>query len=94
MVVNVGRGSTVDETALGEALAGGRIAGAALDVFATEPPPPDSPLWELPNVLISPHTAALTPAENGRIVDLFCDNLRRWTDHRPLRNVVDTEHFY
>jgi phosphoglycerate dehydrogenase-like enzyme len=94
VVVNVGRGATTDEEALTEALASGRLAGAALDVFATEPLPPESPLWELPNVLISPHTASVTPAENGRIVDLFCDNLQRWIDHRPLRNVVDTEHFY
>ncbi|HZD70236.1 MAG TPA: D-2-hydroxyacid dehydrogenase [Actinomycetes bacterium] len=94
VVVNVGRGAAVDETALTEALAAGRIAGAALDVFATEPLPPDSPLWELPNVLISPHTASVTPAENGRVVELFCDNLQRWVGHQPLRNLVDTEHFY
>jgi phosphoglycerate dehydrogenase-like enzyme len=94
VVVNVGRGSTIDEPALIDALSAGRIAGAALDVFNTEPLPTDSPLWELPNVLISPHTASVTAAENGRIIDLFCDNLRRFVEGRPLRNVVDTQHYY
>lgn len=94
IVVNVGRGATVDEAALVDALVEGRLGGAALDVFATEPLPRDSPLWRLDNVLISPHTAALSTNENQRIVELFIDNLHRWRDGRPLRNVVDTEHFY
>lgn len=94
IVVNVGRGSTIDEAALIDALSEGRIAGAALDVTSIEPLPQDSPLWTLPNVLISPHTASVTSAENGRIVDLFCDNVRRFSEGRPLRNVVDIQHYY
>ncbi|MGI8576994.1 MAG: D-2-hydroxyacid dehydrogenase [Nocardioidaceae bacterium] len=94
VVVNVGRGSTIDEPALIAALRDGRIGGAALDVFATEPLPPESPLWELENVIISPHTAALSSQENARLVDLFCDNLRRYLDRQPLRNLVDTTEFY
>lgn len=94
ILVNVGRGTTVDEPALVNALREGRLGGAALDVFATEPLPADSPLWELDNVLISPHTAALSTRESERIVELFIDNLQRFGDGRPLRNVVDTERFY
>lgn len=94
IVVNVGRGAVVDEAALVTALREGRLAGAALDVTTVEPLPPDSPLWGLPNVLLTPHTMALSPAENARIVDLFADNLRRFLDRRPLRNLVDPELFY
>ncbi len=94
VLVNVGRGSTVDEAALVAELRGGRLAGAALDVFATEPLPPDSPLWGLENALVSPHTAALSTQENARIVEVLLDNLDRFRAGRPLRNVVDPEHFY
>ena len=92
--VNVGRGGVVDEPALVDALRDRRIAGAALDVFATEPLPADSPLWTLPNVLVTPHAAALSARENERIVELFVDNLRRYLDGRPLRNVVEPGVFY
>ncbi len=94
VLVNVGRGSTIDEPALVAALREGRLAGAALDVAATEPLPADSPLWELDNVLLSPHTAALSTRENERIVELFCDNLRRFEKGEPLRNQIDTTLFY
>jgi phosphoglycerate dehydrogenase-like enzyme len=93
-LVNVGRGSVIDEDALVAALRDGRIGSAALDVFAAEPLDPTSPLWDLPNVLISPHNAALTPAEGPRIAELFADNATRLLDGRPLRNVVDTVEFY
>jgi phosphoglycerate dehydrogenase-like enzyme len=92
--VNVGRGGVVDEPALVDALAGRRIAGAVLDVFATEPLPADSPLWTLPNVLVTPHAAALSARENERIVELFVDNLRRYLDGRPLANVVEPGVYY
>ena len=92
--VNVGRGGVVDEPALVEALRERRIAGAVLDVFATEPLPEDSPLWALPNVLVTPHAAALSARENERIVELFTDNLRRYLDGRPLRNVVEPGVYY
>jgi phosphoglycerate dehydrogenase-like enzyme len=94
VLVNVGRGGVVDEEALIESLENRRIAGAALDVFATEPLPPESPLWDLPNVLISPHTAALAESENERIVELFQKNLRLYLQEQPLFNRVDPQDFY
>jgi phosphoglycerate dehydrogenase-like enzyme len=93
-LVNVGRGTVIDEDALVSALGDGRIGFAALDVFAAEPLDPASPLWDLPNVLISPHTATLTAAEERRIAELFADNAGRLLDGRPLRNVVSTVEFY
>jgi phosphoglycerate dehydrogenase-like enzyme len=93
-LVNVGRGTTVDEPALVRALESGRLAGAALDVFATEPLPADSPLWHMDNALVSPHTAALSEHENDRIVDLVVENLVRFRDGRPLLNTVDVGEFY
>ena len=93
-VVNVGRGSTVDEAALIEALADGRVGFAALDVTAVEPLPSDSPLWDLPNVLISPHTAAISVHEPRLITELFAANATAFLDGRPLQNVVNTVEFY
>ena len=87
VLVNVSRGGVVDEPELVSALREGRLVGAALDVFEREPLPEDSPLWDMPNVLISPHSASTVAAENHRIVDLFIDNLRRYLDGLPLRNV-------
>ncbi len=84
-VVNVGRGSTVDEDALVEALRAGRLGGAALDVFATEPLPADSPLWDAPNVIITPHAAGGRPREHAGLV---AANLAALRAGRPLRNVV------
>jgi len=88
VLVNVGRGGVLDEPALVQALEEGRLAGAALDVFAAEPLPPDSPLWDLPNVLISPHTAGLSVRENERIVALFTENLRRYLAGNDLLSRV------
>jgi phosphoglycerate dehydrogenase-like enzyme len=92
--VNVGRGGVVDEAALIDALRERRLAGAVLDVFATEPLPPGSPLWALPNVLVSPHGAALSEHENERIVELFVANLRRYLDGEPLVKVVEPGVWY
>jgi glyoxylate/hydroxypyruvate reductase A len=89
VLVNVSRGPVVDEDALVAALESGHLGGAWLDVFATEPLPPGSPLWDLPNVLVSPHSAATVAAENELLTDLFIDNLRRWLGGQPLRNVYD-----
>jgi phosphoglycerate dehydrogenase-like enzyme len=89
VVVNVGRGSLIDEPALIELLQAGRLRGAALDVFAKEPLPADSPLWTMPNVLISPHSASTVVQENDRLVDLFIENLHRYLDGRSLINVFD-----
>lgn len=93
-VVSVGRGTVVDEEALVAALQDGRVGFAALDVFYTEPLPQDSPLWTLPNVLVSPHTAALNAAEDRRIADLFAANATRLLDGQPLVNAVNTIEFY
>ncbi|MEU6789581.1 D-2-hydroxyacid dehydrogenase [Nonomuraea angiospora] len=92
--VNVGRGSVVDEPALIAALEDGRIGFAALDVFEVEPLPAASPLWGMPNVLISPHTAALAVDEEAAVVELFADNATRLLDGHELVNVVDTVEFY
>jgi phosphoglycerate dehydrogenase-like enzyme len=89
--VNIGRGTTVDESALIEALQRGVIAGAALDVFEVEPLPPDSPLWRMPNVLVSPHRAGDHERWPDDVVALFVDNLGRFVAGEPLRNVVDVE---
>jgi len=92
--VNIGRGPVVDEEALVDALRSGHLRGAALDVYATEPLPADSPLWELDNVILSPHTAAQSTRENERIVELFADNLRRYLAGEELRSLVRTDLFY
>ncbi len=94
VVVNVGRGTVIDEPALIAALRSGQVSSAYLDVFATEPLPIESPLWSMPTVVIAPHTAALSPAEDRRIAELFADNLRRFLQGQPLRNVMDTKDFY
>ena len=94
ILVNVGRGAVVDEEALVDALRSGHLRGAALDVFAEEPLPADSPLWGLDNVILSPHTAALSVRENERIVELFADNLARYLAGEDLRSEIDTTLFY
>lgn len=91
VVVNIARGPVLDQAALVDALATGRLGGAALDVTDPEPLPVDSPLWDRPDVLISPHSASTLANENDVIVDLFTDNLARWRDGRPLRNVYRPE---
>lgn len=93
-LINVGRGPQVDETALAEALRSRRIAGAALDVFEQEPLPRDSPLWELENLLITPHTAGLTEKLWQRHYALFSENLRRYLAREPLLFVVDKHKGY
>ena len=87
--VNIGRGATVDEEALVAALREGALAGVALDVFEREPLPPDSPLWDLPNVIVSPHMAGTSAGWREAVVELFLENLERYLTGRPLRNVVD-----
>lgn len=92
--VNVGRGTVVDEVALLEALNNGQVSYACLDVFAVEPLPQDSELWHHPRVLVSPHTSALSLAENRLIAERFCDNLRIVLAGGTPPHVVDTVHFY
>lgn len=93
-LVNVGRGSVIDEAALIGALQRRQVGFAALDVVEREPLAPYSPLWDLPNVLISPHTASNDAGEDRRIAELFADNATRLLDGRELRNRVDTVEFY
>ena len=88
-VINVARGELVDDRALARALRSGRIGGAVLDTFREEPLPPVSPLYDLPNVIITPHTSWSSTRVLDRSVDLFCDNLRRYAAGAPLVNVVD-----
>jgi glyoxylate/hydroxypyruvate reductase A len=94
VLINLARGAVVDEPAMIAALQNGKLAGAALDVVAKEPLAADSPLWDMPNVLISPHSASTSSSENGKITDLFCDNLRRYLEGQPLRNVLNYELLY
>ena len=94
VLINIARGSIVDEAALTRALNSGHLSGAALDVQAKEPLPSDSPLWGMPQVLLSPHSGSNVDSENVELVKLFCDNLRRYLDGKPLRNVLDKNTLY
>lgn len=87
-LVNVARGDVVDEPALIDALRAGRLAGAYLDVFAHEPLPPGSPLWQMPHVIATPHSAGFSDGNAARVDALFLDNLARWQAGQPLRNRV------
>jgi len=92
--VNVGRGASVDEPALAEALAAGRIAGAAVDVFAQEPPPAGHPLYALDDVILSPHVSGFLPSYDDKCTDLFAENLRRYLAGAPLLNLVERARGY
>jgi phosphoglycerate dehydrogenase-like enzyme len=96
VLVNIGRGQLVDEAALLDKLRDGTIRFAGLDVFRTEPLPPDSPFWDLPNVLINPHSASTSDRENRRIADIFIHNMHCFTEGRTneMRNILDIERMY
>lgn len=93
-LVNVTRGGIVDEDALVEALKSGEIAGAALDVCETEPLPEDSPLWDAPNLLLTPHRAGASQHRQRRLFEFFVQNLERYLKGEPVRNVVDKKRGY
>ncbi len=93
-LINVSRGQLVDESALAEALRSGKIAGAALDVFEKEPLPPDSPLWDLENLLITPHIAGFSGKLWEKHYAFFAGNLRRYLSHQPLVAIVDKSKGY
>lgn len=93
-LINVGRGSLVDEDALVEAVQKRKIAGAGLDVFVEEPLPAQSPLWKIENVLITPHTAAVTDRLWDRHYRLIYENLQRFLDEKPLLNLIDKHRGY
>lgn len=88
-IINIARGALIQEDELIKALREDRIAGAGLDVFEKEPIEESSPFWELPNVIITPHVAAGTPYYVDRLVDIFCENIKRYYSGRPLINLVD-----
>lgn len=93
-LVDVSRGGILNQEALITALRERRIGGAALDVFPQEPLPPESPLWNFPNVIISPHIAGNTPRYDERAVELFSENLRRYLAGLPLYNLINPERGY
>jgi len=90
-LVNVGRGSVVDTDSLVRSLQSGHLAGAGIDVVDPEPLPPESALWAMDNVTISPHVGAQSPLRIPATIELFCENLERFRDNRPLLNLVDKE---
>ncbi|MFL5733111.1 MAG: D-2-hydroxyacid dehydrogenase [Chloroflexia bacterium] len=94
VLINISRGALVDEEALVQALRSGKLAGAGLDVFTQEPLPESSPLWDLPNVLITPHNSGSNPHYNRRATNIFCDNLARFLRGEPMRNQVIAERGY
>ena len=94
LLVNVTRGKIMDEASLVEALETGQIAGAGLDVTPQEPLPDDHPLWNMPNVIITPHTAGGSPNRQDRIVNLFCENLRRFLNGEDMLSVIDKNKGY
>ncbi len=91
IIINIGRGTVIDEQELIRALQSGKIGSAILDVFQTEPLPNDSPLWDMPNVLVSPHSASTVTNENSKITDIFCHNLHCYLDDRmsEMKNILD-----
>ncbi len=93
--MNVGRGKVVDEGALIEGLKSGQLAGATLDVLEEEPLPEESPLWDLENVIVSPHSTDNVPGLTNELqTELFCDNLRRYLKGEPLRNELNKKLLY
>lgn len=94
LLINIARGEVVDEPALIAALKRGPIGGAALDVTEQEPLPSASPLWRMPNVIISPHVSGRTPHYGERLTDLLIDNIARYRAGQPLRNMVDVTRGY
>lgn len=94
VLINIARGAVVDEQALIRALREGWIAGAGLDVFEQEPLPPESELWGLENVILSPHISGGTEIYNQRAVRIFCDNLRHYLAGEPLMNLADRARGY
>ncbi|WP_248930670.1 D-2-hydroxyacid dehydrogenase [Paenibacillus hamazuiensis] len=93
-IVNMARGAVIDEAALAEALYAGQIGGAGLDTFTREPLPSDSPLWDAPNTLITPHTTPQVPDRTGRSIDIIAENVRRYRAGEPLLNELRPDDVY
>jgi len=93
-IIDFSRGNIIDQPALIEALQNKKIAGAALDVFPEEPLPPSSPLWKMPNVIITPHIGSISPHYMDRAAELFAENLRHYVSGQPLMNLFELERGY
>jgi phosphoglycerate dehydrogenase-like enzyme len=94
VLINIARGAIVDEQAVIEALQSGHLGGFVSDVFSREPLPPKSPFWDMPNVIISPHSASTADTENTKLTEIFLDNLCCFLDGRPMRNLLNKELLY
>jgi glyoxylate/hydroxypyruvate reductase A len=94
VLINIARGTIVNEPALIRTLQSGHLGGLASDVFWTEPLPPESPFWDMPNVIISPHSASTADTENAKLTDIFVDNLNRYLEGKPMRNLLDKKTLY
>ena len=94
ILIDVSRGGIIYQQALISVLETGHLAGAALDVFETEPLPPDSPLWTMDNVLVTPHCSSVYEGWQQRAIEMFCTNAERWKKGERLRNIVDPEKGY
>jgi phosphoglycerate dehydrogenase-like enzyme len=94
VLIDLSRGGVVRQAALLEALASGRLRGAALDVFETEPLAQDCPLWGMANVILTPHSTSVYEGWEHRAIEMFCDNIDRWQSGRPLQSVVDPARGY
>jgi phosphoglycerate dehydrogenase-like enzyme len=94
VLVNMARGGVVDEAALADTMRSGGIAGAGLDVFAQEPLPPDSPLWDLPNVAITPHMTPQVPDRTGRSLEMIAENIRRYRAGQRMLNLLTPADLY
>lgn len=94
IIINVARGGIIDQEALIHALKEKRIAGAGLDVASPEPLPPESPLWDMDNVILTPHVSGAMEDYTGKATDLFCDNLQRYLEGKRLRNIIDKKKGY
>jgi D-2-hydroxyacid dehydrogenase (NADP+) len=90
-IINISRGEVIDEPALIDALRSGRLGGAYLDVFVTEPLQPESPLWDFPNVIVTPHNSAVAKGNERRAAEIFFRNLRAWAKEEPLDNAINRE---
>jgi phosphoglycerate dehydrogenase-like enzyme len=93
-LINIARGELIDEGALAEALTKGRLAGAGLDVTSNDPLPADSPLWDCPNLIITPHVAIGTQQISDDVVDFWSENIRRFAEGEPLLGLVDRQAGY